>query len=102
MSYACPTDALTGFVYITKEPNNELLVLSPTCSHLGCNVPFATDEERKSSKNDLYFKYPCHGGEYDRLGKNIAGPPPRPLDTFKPLLKDRKIYIDIFSSVRRK
>lgn len=27
-----------GFVYVTKSKDNELLIMSPVCSHLGCTV----------------------------------------------------------------
>ena len=48
-----------------------LMVLSATCSHLGCLVNY--------SKEKGEFICPCHGGRYDITGKNIAGPPPAPL-----------------------
>ncbi len=49
-----------------------LTVLSATCSHLGCLVNY--------SKEKSEFVCPCHGGRYDLTGKNIAGPPPAPLN----------------------
>lgn len=90
-----------GFVFAVRDDNNELIILSPTCTHLGCTVPLASDEERKTNKN-VFFKCPCHGGEYDRLGRNIGGPPPRPLDEYKPVEIGGELYIDIFSPVQRK
>lgn len=39
------------------------------CSHAGCNVSF---------EGSRIF-CPCHGGVYDLSGKNVAGPPPKPL-----------------------
>ncbi len=47
------------------------LVLSATCSHLGCLVNYHKDKKE--------FICPCHGGRYDLNGKNIGGPPPLPL-----------------------
>ncbi len=51
---------------------DELMALSATCQHLGCNVRY--DEDRKQ------FICPCHAGIYDMQGNVVSGPPPRPLD----------------------
>lgn len=59
------------FVYVVWR-NDDFLVLSPTCSHLGCSVRW---DGRK-------FACPCHGGTYDREGKVTGGPPPKPLAHF--------------------
>jgi menaquinol-cytochrome c reductase iron-sulfur subunit len=57
---------------------------------------------RKGKSNDISFYCPCHGGQYDELGNNIAGPPPRPLDIFEPVIKEGNVYISILSPVERK
>jgi cytochrome b6-f complex iron-sulfur subunit len=45
------------------------------CTHLGCTVKFETDKKR------IYCE--CHGGVYDsKDGRNIAGPPPKPLKRY--------------------
>jgi Rieske Fe-S protein len=46
--------------------------LSAVCQHLGCRVHW--DDGAKQ------FKCPCHGGVYDREGRVVSGPPPRPLE----------------------
>ena len=46
--------------------------LSSTCTHLSCRVRWESERKR--------FECPCHGGVYDREGRVVAGPPPRPLD----------------------
>jgi Rieske Fe-S protein len=51
--------------------HEDLLVLSATCSHLGCLVNYNREKGE--------FICPCHGGRYDLSGRNIAGPPPAPL-----------------------
>jgi Rieske Fe-S protein len=58
-------------VYIDKEGEGYRALLS-TCSHLGCKVNW--DDGTKQ------FRCPCHGGAYDREGRVLAGPPPRPLE----------------------
>ena len=32
----------------------------------------------------------CHGGQYDLTGRNVGGPPPRPLTPFKVNLVTKK------------
>jgi Rieske Fe-S protein len=49
--------------------------LSAICSHLGCHV--------KWDAAGNHFRCPCHGGIYDRTGKVVSGPPPRPLDQLR-------------------
>ncbi len=61
-------------VFIVSAPDESLLVLSATCSNLGCLVNY--------NKIKREFICPCHGGRYDLTGKNIAGPPPAPLTRF--------------------
>lgn len=56
------------------------------CTHLGCTVQFRDDI------NSIYCA--CHGGQYDPLtGKNVAGPPPKPLAPLKAEVVDGKIIV---------
>jgi len=50
------------------------LSFSARCTHLGCLVVWNVDHNM--------FLCPCHGGKYDAEGRNVEGPPPRPLDAF--------------------
>jgi nitrite reductase/ring-hydroxylating ferredoxin subunit len=51
---------------------DELLAFSQKCTHLSCAVVPRISEG--------VFHCPCHEGYFDlRTGRNIAGPPPRPL-----------------------
>lgn len=95
------TRKVNGTVYVTKDKYGELLVLSPICTHLGCNVAFGTDSDKKKNP-ELEFYCPCHGGQYNRLGINIGGPPPRPLDIYKPVVQDGKVYINYYGQIQRK
>jgi ubiquinol-cytochrome c reductase iron-sulfur subunit len=47
-------------------------VMIGLCTHLGCIPAYRSD------KKD--FKCACHGGEFTADGKQVFGPPPRPLD----------------------
>lgn len=61
-----------GLIYARLGDDGEPLVLSATCTHLGCNVSWRKDESR--------FACPCHAGFYDSDGEVTSGPPPRPLE----------------------
>ena len=51
------------------------VALDAVCTHLGCTVAYQPD------RNVIHCN--CHGGEYDaQTGKNISGPPPRPLKQY--------------------
>ncbi|GAB4261003.1 MAG: Rieske 2Fe-2S domain-containing protein [Deferrisomatales bacterium] len=58
---------------------------SKMCPHLGCEVEWRPAEKQ--------FFCPCHEGYFDAEGKNIAGPPPRPLDEFRVTVKDDNIFV---------
>jgi|SRR5581483_5145721 len=63
-------------VILIKIAENDFRAFSATCTHLDCIVTYQKDRTR------IYCN--CHGGVYDELtGRNIAGPPPRPLTPFK-------------------
>jgi Rieske Fe-S protein len=49
------------------------VVFSNRCMHVGCPV----------AATGIGFGCPCHGGQYDQLGRRTAGPPIRPLDRFQ-------------------
>lgn len=45
--------------------------LAATCTHLDCLVQY---------RDDLDMIWcACHGGKYDLSGRNVSGPPPKPL-----------------------
>ena len=49
--------------------------LSATCTHLGCTVQYRSD------LREIWCA--CHNGTYDLNGRNVSGPPPRPLTVFE-------------------
>lgn len=62
-----------------------LLAYSQACTHLSCAVV------PKVAENVLHC--PCHEGYFDlRTGRNIAGPPPRPLPRIKLETEGEDIY----------
>lgn len=58
---------------------------SKMCTHLGCEVEW--DQVSKQ------FFCPCHEGYFDAGGKNVAGPPTRPLDEFTVTVKDDNVFV---------
>jgi cytochrome b6-f complex iron-sulfur subunit len=52
----------------------ELRAFSAICTHLNCTVQYRPDLG--------HVWCACHNGHYDLNGKNIAGPPPRPLEAY--------------------
>ena len=66
-------ESVRAFAYvIVPSADQTPLVLSPVCTHMGCNFVWNREKQR--------FLCPCHGGQYLADGRNVAGPPPRPLD----------------------
>jgi len=66
--------------------DGNLVCYNSTCTHLGCTVQYQPDQNR------IYCA--CHGGTYDvATGKNIAGPPPKPLTRYNVEVTDEAIII---------
>lgn len=66
--------------------DGQLHAFKAVCTHLGCTVQF------RAEKQDIYCA--CHGGQYDAAtGKNIAGPPPKPLPVLKAEVIDDKVIV---------
>ena len=78
---------LSAWVY--KE-GDKVVALSPVCKHLGCTVQWNTDPAGHKEQ----FYCPCHGGRYEKTGKNIPGTPPlKPLDVYATEVKDGKVML---------
>lgn len=63
----------------------EVMVFDPRCTHLGC----AYHWHAKTGQ----FLCPCHNGVYDREGRVVSGPPPRPLDTYPTRVEGGALYV---------
>jgi Rieske Fe-S protein len=72
-------------VIVVRTPTGELRAFSATCTHLDCTVQYRSDLQR--------IWCACHNGQYDLNGRNVAGPPPRPLEAYAVNLKDDEIVI---------
>jgi Rieske Fe-S protein len=60
------------------------------CTHLACTV------EYRPQKGDIFCA--CHDGVYDLNGHNVSGPPPRPLESYKVVLRGEPGHEEIIVS----
>ena len=59
---------------LVRTAEGEYKAMSATCTHLSCTVQY---------RNDLHQVWcACHNGMYDLSGRNVSGPPPRPLESY--------------------
>ncbi|MEX1127129.1 MAG: Rieske 2Fe-2S domain-containing protein [Vicinamibacterales bacterium] len=70
---------------VLRTPGGELRAFTAICTHLDCTVQYRSDLQR--------IWCACHNGEYDLNGRNVAGPPPRPLEAYDVNVKDDEIVI---------
>jgi Rieske Fe-S protein len=70
---------------VIRTLGGELRAFSATCTHLDCTVQYRSDLQR--------IWCACHDGHYDSNGRNVAGPPPRPLEAYDVNVKDDEILI---------
>lgn len=75
----------TAPAIVVRTAAGELRAFSATCTHLDCTVQYRADLE--------HLWCACHNGHYDLSGRNVSGPPPRPLETFDVNVKSGEIVI---------
>lgn len=63
----------------------EFRALSAVCTHLSCTVQYRPD------LHEVWCA--CHNGVYGLDGRNISGPPPRPLESFDVQVRGDEIYV---------
>ena len=61
-------------VILIRTESGEFRAFSATCTHLECIVQYRGDLK------EIWCA--CHNGMYDLHGRNISGPPPRPLEEY--------------------
>lgn len=66
-------------------PAGELKAFSATCTHLGCIVQYRSDIS--------HIWCACHNGHFDLNGKNIEGPPPKPLEEYVVNVRSDQIVV---------
>jgi Rieske Fe-S protein len=72
-----------GLLVMTAD--GEYKALSATCTHLACTVQYRPDQKQVWCA--------CHNGTYDVNGRNVSGPPPKPLTAFDVHVRGDEIIV---------
>jgi menaquinol-cytochrome c reductase iron-sulfur subunit len=72
-------------VYVTKDRQGQLRVLTSVCPHLGCTVPW--------NKEKRQFVCPCHGATFTSDGSRVGGPSQRGMDTLETSVQDGQLLV---------
>ncbi len=70
---------------IIRTQTGDLKAFSASCTHLDCIVQYQPETKQ--------IWCACHNGQYDLTGKNVGGPPPRPLEEFTVNVKGDDIVV---------
>lgn len=70
---------------LIKTASGDIKAFSASCTHLDCIVQY--------DPNTKAIICACHNGKYDLSGKNVSGPPPRPLDEYTVNVKGDDITV---------
>lgn len=62
-------------VLVVRVSDTDFRAFTATCTHLDCIV------EYRKEKQLIWCN--CHNGQYDLTGRNVGGPPPKPLTAYK-------------------
>jgi Rieske Fe-S protein len=65
--------------------DGEYRAMSATCTHLSCTVQYRSDTKQVWCA--------CHNGLYDLVGRNVSGPPPRPLEAYDVHVRGEEIVV---------
>ena len=70
---------------VVRLAGGELRAFTAVCTHLSCTVQYRDDLQQ--------IWCACHNGHYDLTGRNVSGPPPRPLTPYDVNVKGDEIYL---------
>ena len=70
---------------LIRTAGGEYRAMSATCTHLSCTVQYRDD------LREVWCA--CHNGKYNLDGRNISGPPPRPLEAFDVQVRGEEIFV---------
>jgi len=70
---------------VIRTSSGELRAFSAVCTHLQCTVQYRADLDR--------IWCACHNGLFDLSGKNVGGPPPRPLEELTAAVRGDEIIV---------
>jgi len=72
---------------LIRNSDGSYRALSATCTHLGCIVQYRSDLQ------EIWCA--CHNGLYDLNGRNVSGPPPRPLEVYEVHLRGDDVVVSL-------
>jgi len=76
-------------VILIRTAQGELRAFSATCTHLDCTVQY---------RKDMGMIWcACHNGKYDLTGRNVSGPPPRPLTEYRVVVQGEDVFVSKIS-----
>lgn len=70
---------------LIRTTEGEYRAMSATCTHLSCTVQYRKDVQQVWCA--------CHNGTYDLNGRNVSGPPPRPLEKYQVHVQGEEIHV---------
>ncbi|MGK7311825.1 MAG: ubiquinol-cytochrome c reductase iron-sulfur subunit [Candidatus Longimicrobiales bacterium M2_2A_002] len=70
---------------LIRTPGGELRAFSAVCTHLECTVQYREDL--------THIWCACHNGHFDLHGRNIAGPPPAPLEEYDVFTRSDRVVV---------
>ena len=70
---------------LIRTPDGQYRAFSAVCTHLSCTVQYRSD------LHEIWC--PCHNGMYDLKGRNVSGPPPRPLQAYEVHVQGEDIVV---------
>ncbi len=71
---------------IIRTSAGEVRAFTAVCTHLGCIVQYSAEN------SDIWCA--CHNGHYDLHGRNVSGPPPRPLTPYAVNVRGDQIVVN--------
>ncbi len=84
-----------GRFYLSRLDDGSFIALWQRCTHLGCSVPWAEDEDQ--------FHCPCHGSLFSKVGEVQGGPAPRPMDYFAEIkIENGEVWVNTEEATERK
>jgi Rieske Fe-S protein len=70
---------------LVKDTNGEMKAFSAVCTHLACIVQYRPDITQ--------IWCACHNGHFDLNGRNVEGPPPKPLEQYVVNVRAEQIVV---------
>ena len=74
-----------GDVVLIRTADGQFRAFDAICTHLDCTVQYQPDTSQ--------IWCACHNGHFDLTGRNVQGPPPRPLDAYDVNVRGEEIVV---------